>query len=152
MKICQAPIWALLLLWQFPQSILLGVLVLFNWKKIDWAASYWRDPCCFVFVGDDLLIPKVRDGISLGMGIIVDRRGQKEKPGELLSPETQQVIKHEYGHVPQSRGSGPLYLFSFGILSILGATVWWIFRLPSILYYRVLPWERLADYLGGVDR
>lgn len=86
-------------------------------------------------------------GVSLGQFIIFSK--------DCYADETS--IRHEYGHQIQSLHLGWLYLLIIGIPSFLG-NVWdriahesWS-NSDRIRWYYNLPWERTADYYGGVKR
>ena len=62
------------------------------------------------------------------------------------------TVKHEYGHWVHLSQIGPiLYFITTAIPSLVGAGLNNAGRLPTDLYYN-LPWERLADFYGGVHR
>lgn len=87
-------------IWQLPQEIL-GVIV-YNYYK-----GY--DICTKETCGKGVkckLSTKMKGGITLGDYIVISNTSQ---------------LKHELGHVKQSRMLGPLYLFVVGIPSILHA-------------------------------
>ena len=61
------------------------------------------------------------------------------------------TLKHEYGHYIQERILGPAYLFTVAVPS---ATYYWydVKHNGSTRDYYSMPWERTADWLGGVNR
>lgn len=118
---------ALLWLWQLPQNIL-GLLLLLYLKgetkhSIKGITIYYQS--------------KFPGGITLGEYIIL---GTKDDIS----------VKHEYGHVIQSRYLGPLYLLVIGIPSLLHA---WLHdcQKHNKTYYHFYT-EVWADKLGGVIR
>lgn len=117
----------LLYLWQLPQN-LLGLLFLFVLKgetrhRLGSIRFYFLD----AFPG----------GITLGEYIIV---GTKQDL----------TVRHEFGHVLQSRMLGPLYLIVIGLPSLLWA--WLGDRIASGKSYYWFYAEAWADRLGGVRR
>ncbi len=124
-------------MWQLPQN-LLGLLVIFltQAEYQDWTDdkknNYW-------------LTNKYSFGVSLGNYIIF---------GRLLVFNTD--IRHEQGHQKQSLYLGWLYLPLIGLPSVLG-NIWdMIFHkdwhpAKRIKWYYSLPWEKLADRLGGIE-
>lgn len=121
----------LLYLWQLPQN-LLGLLMLLFLKgetrhRLGGIRFYFLD----TFPG----------GITLGEYIIVGTRQDI-------------TVRHEFGHVFQSRMLGPLYLIVIGLPSILHA--WLSDRIGCCRrhqegYYHFYT-EKWADRLGGVER
>lgn len=121
----------LLYLWQLPQN-LLGLLMLLFLKgetrhRLGGIRFYFLD----TFPG----------GITLGEYIIVGTRQDI-------------TVRHEFGHVLQSRMLGPLFLIVIGLPSILHA---WLSDLIGCCrrhpegYYHYWT-EKWADRLGGVER
>ena len=121
-------LWEILLyLWQLPQN-LVGLLFLLVLKgetrhRLGSIRFYFLD----TFPG----------GITLGEYIIVGTRQEL-------------TVRHEYGHVLQSRMLGPLYLLVIGLPSVLWA---WLHRYiaPDKSYYWFYT-ERWADRLGRGKR
>lgn len=117
----------LLYLWQLPQN-LLGLLLLLVLKgetrhRLGSIRFYFLD----TFPG----------GITLGEYIIVGTRQEL-------------TVRHEYGHVLQSRMLGWLYLPVIGLPSLL-----WAVLGGMICPFRDYYWfytEAWADRLGGVER
>ena len=61
------------------------------------------------------------------------------------------TLKHEYGHSVQERILGPAYLFTVAVPSV--AYYWYdVKHNGSTRDYYSMPWERTADWLGGVNR
>ena len=59
-----------------------------------------------------------------------------------------ETVKHEWGHtVQQSLIGTPKYLTKIAIPSAIGCII-----NPSLKVYYSLPWERSADFFGGVYR
>lgn len=88
----------LMWIWQFPQNIIGLLLLLFN------KGEKKHNLNDITFYYDD----NFPGGITLGEYILV---GSKT------------VVRHEFGHVLQSRILGPLYLFVIGIPSIVHAAI-----------------------------
>ena len=62
------------------------------------------------------------------------------------------VLKHEYGHAVHLQQVGlPTYAVTTAFPSLIGAGLASISDYVYANYYN-LPWERVADYLGGVNR
>ena len=57
------------------------------------------------------------------------------------------TINHEFGHGIQERFLGAYYLTRVGLPSLI---TWFVN--PSNLVYYSMPWERTADWFGGVNR
>lgn len=93
------------------------------------------------------------DGSAFSFGIIViddDNKG--------LSPEKfAELLNHEYGHLRHMLGIGPVAYFlttalpSLACAGICAADIPIISELVDANYYN-FPWERIADYFGGVNR
>ena len=62
--------------------------------------------------------------------------------------EDAQTIMHEYGHSVQERILGPAYWTNIAIPSML----YFEFGSNRAIDYYSTPWERTADFLGGVNR
>ena len=58
-----------------------------------------------------------------------------------------QDLNHEFGHGIQERFLGAYYLTRVGLPSLI---TWFVN--PSNLVYYSMPWERTADWFGGVNR
>lgn len=96
--------------WELPQTLLGGcagtwALLRLHVDAVDFADGVvviraWRDNKCW-------------GGISFGSLIIGDERIRAEVNNGLYM--------HEFGHALQSRLSGPIYLFKYGIPSVLSA-------------------------------
>ena len=117
----------LLYLWQLPQN-LLGLLFLFVLKG---ETRHWLGSIRFYF------LDAFPGGITLGEYIIV---GTKQDL----------TVRHEFGHVVQSRILGPLYLIVIGLPSLLWA--WLGDRIAPRKSYYWFYAEAWADRLGGVRR
>jgi RHS repeat-associated protein len=62
------------------------------------------------------------------------------------------TINHEYGHSVQEKMIGTYeYTFRIAIPSVIYYNIDKETNLPEFLYFS-MPWERSADYFGGVDR
>lgn len=92
-------------------------------------------------------MPFFNAGVSLGEFIILDPIWKEH---QLLT-----VIKHEYGHLIQSRMLGVFYLLVVGLPSLIGNIVDRLskeeYRKRYEKYYSRYP-EKWADKLGKVDR
>lgn len=62
------------------------------------------------------------------------------------------VLRHEYGHVLQSRRLGWLYLIVIGIPSFVWAGCFKRYRKRHHVSYYAFYTERWADKLGGIER
>ena len=126
----------LLYVWQLPQN-LLGLLLLLFYKR---EKVYHRLNCrVFYFTSE------MPSGISLGKYIIMNREDREDG------------MRHEYGHTVQSVHLGWFYLFVIGLPSLLG-NIWdriahqkWTYA-KSYKWYYSQPWEKMADFYGGVNR
>ena len=116
--------------WGLPQN-LIGFVV-FLWLKL-----YKSAPTYMQSNGVALTNWERSAGLSLGMFNFV---------GKIASQDT---IKHEYGHTLQSMIFGWLWLFIFGIPSLIWAGVYRVHFKHSYYWFYT---EKSADYLGGVER
>ena len=66
----------------------------------------------------------------------------------LNNDNNEEDIMHEYGHSIQERILGPSYLTTIAIPSLIYNK----FGSYETLDYYSMPWERTADWLGGVNR
>lgn len=147
--------------WCFPQTLLGAFVYVFIWKKDGTKEKYCKTGE-FVFVRDfekeynvNIIIRNYTDhvegvwgsdrlynylsGASLGRYIVL-------KPHHSMT-----TIRHEYGHVRQSRMLGPLYLFVVGIPSAINNLRSRKDTKVYENYYNMYP-ENWADRLGGVTR
>ena len=117
----------LLYLWQLPQN-LVGLLLLFVLKG---ETRHRIENIRFYF------LKSFPGGITLGEYIIV-------------GTQQQFTVRHEFGHVRQSRMLGWLYLLVIGLPSALWA---WLGDMlaPNKSYYWFYT-EKWADQLGGIQR
>lgn len=147
--------------WCFPQTLIGAFVYAFVWKKDGTKEKYCKTGE-FVIVRDfekeynvNIIIRNYTDhvegvwgsdrlynylsGASLGRYIVL-------KPHHSMT-----TIRHEYGHVRQSRMLGPLYLFVVGIPSAINNLR--SRKDPKVYenYYNMYP-ENWADKLGGVTR
>jgi hypothetical protein len=127
-----------LYIWQFPQSLLAGILCLF-WRKRLGRAERYQGKIVLVFNRPYSF------GMSLGQIIFVP-------PGN-----SSYTLAHEYGHSVQSLIFGPLYLVAVGIPSMVFCYLWdkwfhknWIDS-ERIDWYRNRYPEKWADKLGGIN-
>lgn len=126
----------LLWVWQLPQNLIGFVYVnlfakaLYIFDKDIWV---WFAPC-------------FKAGVTFGEYIILDPIYKNAFPEQLAI-----TIKHEYGHVKQSRILGWFYLFIVGIPSVIRNILNRINPVKFNLkwYYSGLP-EKWADKIGGV--
>jgi hypothetical protein len=131
----------LLLIWQFPQTIVGVILGRFIYKCT--IRETYRGKSIFYFQQD----LKLRlSGCSLGEVIILNENCDK------LSKD------HEFGHSVQSRILGPFYLLVVGLPSAVFNNLWdrlfhknWDYKKRKKWYYGRYP-EKWADKLGGVER
>ena len=96
-------------IWQLPQN-LCGILYR-NISKDNRIAEVENKDA--TTVGAKVYLQRNRGGVTLGKYIFINQTYQDQ--GE--------VIKHECGHVKQSKMLGPLYLIVIGIPSILHAAL-----------------------------
>ena len=87
-------------------------------------------------------------GSALSYGLIIMDIGCLDASNTSFS----QTLNHEYGHIVHSQQIGmPAYTVTTAIPSLIFAGLSNIFPIVQENYFS-LPWERVADYLGGVDR
>lgn len=121
----------IIIIWELPQNIIALLFLLFIQGETRHKLGNIRFYYAKYFPG----------GITLGEFIIV---GTKKEI----------TVKHEYGHVLQSRYLGPFYLFIIGLPSLIHA---WLnddigcCDKHSEGYYHFYT-EKWADKLGGVKR
>jgi hypothetical protein len=118
----------LLLIWQFPQSIAAFILWFYLSRKKD-ALSHGRT--IYQWGGSP------RFSVSLGEYIFTYHLDSR-------------TLAHEYGHSPQSRYLGPLYLLTVGIVSVFWNLLARVSKEINETYYARWP-ENWADRLGGVE-
>lgn len=127
----------LLWVWQLPQHLLAGLLMLWEFfvnRKLKQTIIKKNNDVIY------FLIPNCNYGVSLGNYIFIDIKWSKEK-----------TMLHEYGHSVQSRRFGWFYLLVVGIPSIIRNIYSRIFNKSNAWYYSGYP-EKQADKLGGVKR
>lgn len=130
--------------WEFPQS-LLGAILLPFYEKTRLKTFEYKDQKVYVY-------DKFPGGISLGYYVLIDYNRYDWNNG-VIRVSLKNSVKHESGHGVQSKWSGPLYLFTFGLLSGIHNIVC---RVKSRLnidynYYNFFV-EKLADKFGSVKR
>ena len=131
----------LLYIWQLPQNIIGGIVLLFC--KLFYGINE-----CIYYIWESnketqykyFVCKKFPGGISLGNHIIVNS-------------DRDLTVKHEIGHSIQSKYLGPLYLFVIGIPSIVWAGLYGtkLFPYKENGYYEFYT-ERWAEQLGKVNR
>ena len=119
----------LLIIWELPQTILAGLIIIFLRRKITKRETYKNSNIIYM--------KKFSGGISLGRFIILNEKYS----GNELS------IKHEYGHSIQSLYLGWFYLIIIGLPSIIRVIIWGLLKLKSLDYYKGYP-ENWANELG----
>ena len=83
---------------------------------------------------------------ALSFGVILMGSGNLERS------DFADTLNHEYGHVRHLAMIGPVdYFVTAAIPSLICAGLTEAGLFPREYYYN-LPWERTADYLGGVNR
>ena len=93
------------------------------------------------------------DGSAFSFGIIVIDDDNKD----LSSEKFAELLNYEYGHLRHMLGIGPLEYFITAALpslvcsGICAANVPIVSEFIYTNYYN-FPWERIADYWGGVNR
>lgn len=124
----------LLWVWQLPQN-----LIGFIYSRLAQEIYIYENICVY-------FAPCFRAGVTLGEYIILDPIYKNAFPEQL-----DMTIKHEYGHVKQSRILGWFYLFIVGIPSVIRNILNRINPVKFNLkwYYSGFP-EKQAEKLGGV--
>jgi len=118
----------ILRLWQLPQLILGKIVHLFIKKRTTYLKTIGK-------LRVDVYLTNYNFNISFGPIIFLNKLFQEE---------------HEYGHSIWSAITGPMYLPVHGVCSFVGNMIW---KLTGRKYdYYKMPWEWLADKLGGVKR
>lgn len=139
----------LLFIWQLPQNLLGGLVLLIKSRHKSVYKLILRMKKVTVYY-----VPNFAEsGISLGRWIIIDKI-------VLLASSYNfgmTVIRHEFGHQRQSLYLGWLYLVVIGLPSLCGNIIDRIFhkkwtRARRTKWYYSQPWEKWADKLGGVER
>lgn len=131
----------LLYIWQLPQNILgLLFMMLFYtpWKKSATTIPFRGSLIVYFWFSE-----KMKGGLTLGEYIFI--YGTERYNPSLYSTGT---IRHEYGHVRQSRILGPLYIPVVGIPSLIHA--WVHSTLCKGKVYRHYWTEKWADRLAGL--
>lgn len=122
-------------IWELPQNLLGFMYSRFAQEIFIFDKNIWvyYTPC-------------FKAGVTLGQYIILDPVYKQAFPDHL-----EKTIKHEYGHVKQSRILGWFYLFIVGIPSVIRNILNRINPVKFNLkwYYSGFP-EKQADKLGGV--
>lgn len=120
----------ILWIWQFPQNLIALLLLLILRGEKRHALGTIRFYYLSSFPG----------GITLGEYIIMETKGEL-------------TVRHEYGHVLQSRMLGPLYLLVIGLPSLvhafLNGYIGCCERAEEGYYHFYT--ERWANRLGGLD-
>jgi len=118
-------------LWQLPQHLIAGVLLLLLHRRIERRSDSGDHRIYYVFTR--------YGGISLGAYLLVHREAD-----DLL-------MRHELGHCRQSRMLGPLYLLVIGLPSLIWAGLYPLTeRLrPGIDYFDFYT-EKWANSLSGL--
>ena len=141
-------------------------------KFIDWLSNTWNGICDF-FVGayeyvtnsdeDTAKNNLINDGFTFYKGVPVFSVDWLDLgafsfgvivmgSGNLRDEEFNDTINHEYGHFVHMSMVGPTDFFvTTAIPSLAFAGLSNVGIFPDDYYYD-LPWERTADYLGGVER
>lgn len=116
-------------IWQAPQNVagFLAILLLDAYASDNF--SFYKHHNAFF------------SSVSLGDYIIMNEQKMSEK-----------TLSHEIGHQRQSKILGWLYLPLIGLPSIIGNILFRIKYVKTHFDYYNLPWEKLADRLGGVSR
>jgi hypothetical protein len=131
-------LWSVL--WEQPQTVL-GALVLLQ----RWAFGLVEH----IELRDGRILTQTRGGISLGLFVFCDGRGNRWfYPGS-------GIREHEYGHTFQSCWFGPLYLLVVGVPSLSRGIYAIAYRELTGRRWRGYfdGWpEKQADRLGKVDR
>ncbi len=129
----------LLVLWQLPQALVGGFVVLWLGLRTRFQGVY----ALRRFKGAWLVPVESVLGVSLWPFIIVWERS--------AAVNAEHVLDHEWGHCRQSLRLGPLYLVLVGIPSLVMNRLTYAGFLKAEGYYKRFP-ENQADRLGGVSR
>ena len=124
-----------------------------RWSDIkdDWDAG------CFNPFNQSESVAAKSKVLSFYKGSTVVRHSIKDCTFSILgtiwaeSGVSEETIKHEYGHSIQERLLGPLYITNIAIPSVI-YNIYDSKTSGSTLDYYSTPWERTADWLGGVNR
>lgn len=118
--------------WEFPQNAV-GFIV----KRITKATEYttYKDATVYHW--------NINGGLSLGKYIFITRK---------FGEQTEEVIKHEYGHTIQSKYLGWLYLLVIALPSLIWAGCFDWYRIKTGKSYYDFYTESWANKLGGVER
>ena len=88
------------------------------------------------------------EGSAFSFGIIVLDDAYRCATNESFS----KTLRHEFGHAVHFRQiGGAAYTATVAIPSLIGAGASYISPYIDSIYFS-LPWERIADHLGGVER
>lgn len=111
-------------IWQFPQNFIGFVFGLFIDKTVVYKNIYCHDYDIINY--DDCCIYKtnISGGITLGKYIYIHKNIKN----------FEYILKHEHGHVVQSKILGPLYLIVIGIPSLIWATIHTYFKIKKSYY------------------
>ena len=128
--------------WQLPQTLLGKILrKITKAERKETAGIEW-----WLFDRNLNRFTRLISGVSLSDTI-------------LLPYESEETVKHEYGHSIQSLYLGFLYLLVVGIYSAIFCNLWdrlfhksWCSYDRVYWYYKTRWTERWADMFGGVDR
>ena len=95
-----------------------------------------------------MVVDWLDEGSAFSFGIIVlDKSIVTQQNADFA-----QDLNHEYGHAVHASQVGlPVYFVTTAVPSLIGAGLSYVSPWVYENYYS-LPWERTADYLGGVDR
>ena len=123
-----------------------------RWSDIQ---SDWNNGCMNPFnQSEDIALQSKVLGFYKGSTVVrQDVIGTSSWYGTIWAePGISEVdLKHEYGHSVQERYLDTNFITTIGIPSV---SYYWYDRLNdgSTIDYYSTPWERTADWLGGVDR
>lgn len=118
--------------WQLPQNLIGLIYYLFIWEYIT--KKFFDEEGHY-----HILLKETNGGVTLGKYVFVYKRFN----------DLAKVIKHESGHVKQSRMLGPLYLLVIGLPSILWAATHRVIA-PEKDYYWFYT-ESWANKLAGIS-
>lgn len=131
-------------IWGIIQS-LVGAILLLIAKKMNKVISVTNyKTVMLVNLDKSFLKGTTFRGVSLGGFIFIVK--------DLLGDETEEIIKHEYGHCLQSLLLGPLYLLVIGLSSVIWNVFFKKYRVEKKVNYYSFYTEKWADYLVGIKR
>lgn len=124
----------LLFLWQLPQLLLGKIYFLITYSKVNHILQIGKFEDVLIFVGN------YKGGMTLGNYIFLSASMEN----------SDYIIRHELGHVKQSKILGPLYLILIGLPSIIWATLHSNVKFFKKFNYYSFFTEKWANKLAGL--